>query len=76
MVDAKTVLAAYLDAYEAEDDRQRQAHLLRHAGQVRARMDALSLKAYWTQFGQTPEFVVLFLPGSSFSVRRWSRIRR
>ena len=66
VVDAKTVLAAYLDAYEAEDDRQRQAHLLRHAGQVRVRMDALSLKAYWTQFGQTPEFVVLFLPGEQF----------
>lgn len=66
VVDAKTVLAAYLDAYEAQDDQQRQAHLCRHASQVRTRMDALSLKAYWTQFGQTPEFVVLFLPGEQF----------
>ena len=66
VVDAKTVLAAYLDAYEAQDDQQRQAHLRRHAGQVRTRMDALSLKAYWAQFGQTPEFVVLFLPGEQF----------
>ncbi len=66
VVDAKTVLAAYLDAYEAQDDQQRQAHLSRHASQVRTRMDALSLKAYWTQFGQTPEFVVLFLPGEQF----------
>lgn len=66
VVDAKTVLAAYLDAYEAQDDQQRQAHLLRHANQVRTRMDALSLKAYWTQFAQTPEFVVLFLPGEQF----------
>jgi DNA recombination protein RmuC len=66
VVDAKTVLAAYLDAYEAQDDQQRQAHLLRHAGQVRTRMDALSLKAYWTQFAQAPEFVVLFLPGEQF----------
>lgn len=66
VVDAKTVLAAYLDAYEAQDDQQRQAHLRRHASQVRTRMDALSLKAYWAQFGQTPEFVVLFLPGEQF----------
>ncbi len=66
VVDAKTVLSAYLDAYEAPDDQQRQAHLLRHAGQVRTRMDALSLKAYWTQFALTPEFVVLFLPGEQF----------
>lgn len=66
IVDAKTVLSAYLDAYEAQDDQQRQAHLLRHAGQVRTRMDALSLKSYWTQFAQSPEFVVLFLPGEQF----------
>jgi DNA recombination protein RmuC len=66
IVDAKTVLSAYLDAYEAQDDEQRQAHLLRHAGQVRTRMDALSLKSYWTQFAQSPEFVVLFLPGEQF----------
>lgn len=66
VVDAKTVLSAYLDAYEAQDDRQRQAHLRRHADQVRARMEALSLKAYWNQFAQAPEFVVLFLPGEQF----------
>ncbi len=66
VVDAKTVLAAYLDAYEAQDDQQRQAHLRRHADQVRARMDTLGVKAYWAQFNQTPEFVVLFLPGEQF----------
>ncbi|MBS0171835.1 MAG: DNA recombination protein RmuC [Nitrospira sp.] len=66
VVDAKAVLAAYLDAYEAQDEQQRQGHLRRHADQIRARMDALSLKAYWAQFSQAPEFVVLFLPGEQF----------
>jgi DNA recombination protein RmuC len=66
IVDAKTVLSAYLDAYECRDDTQRVAHLTRHAGQVRTRMEELGLKAYWNQFAQAPEFVVLFLPGEQF----------
>ena len=66
IVDAKTVLAAYLDAHEAQDDAQRVEALRRHAEQVRSRMDELSLKAYWAQFDRAPEFVVLFLPGEQF----------
>lgn len=66
IVDAKTVLSAYLDAHDARDDAQRTEALRRHAEQVRHRMDELSLKAYWTQFGRAPEFVVLFLPGEQF----------
>ncbi|MGQ0667696.1 MAG: DNA recombination protein RmuC [Nitrospiraceae bacterium] len=66
IVDAKTVLAAYLDAHEAQDDAARAEALRRHAGQVRSRMDELSLKAYWAQFDRAPEFVVLFLPGEQF----------
>ena len=66
IVDAKTVLAGYLDAHEATTDERRLEGLRRHAAQVRSRMDELSLKAYWNQFGQAPEFVVLFLPGEQF----------
>jgi DNA recombination protein RmuC len=66
VVDAKTVLSAYLDAYECQDESQRRAHLTRHAAQVRSRMEELSLKAYWSQFAQAPEFVILFLPGEQF----------
>lgn len=66
IVDAKTVLAGYLDAHEATSDDRRLDGLRRHAIQVRSRIDELSLKAYWNQFDQTPEFVVLFLPGEQF----------
>ncbi len=66
IVDAKTVLAGYLDAHEAVSDDRRLEGLRRHAAQVRSRMDELSLKAYWNQFDQAPEFVVLFLPGEQF----------
>lgn len=66
IVDAKTVLSAYLDAHEAQNEAQQAEALRRHAAQVKSRMDELSLKAYWTQFDRTPEFVVLFLPGEQF----------
>jgi len=66
IVDAKTVLAGYLDAHEATTDERRLEGLRRHAAQVRSRMEELSLKAYWSQFDQAPEFVVLFLPGEQF----------
>jgi DNA recombination protein RmuC len=66
IVDAKTVLAGYLDAHEASTEDLRLEGLRRHAAQVRSRMDELSLKAYWNQFTQAPEFVVLFLPGEQF----------
>ncbi len=66
IIDAKTVLSAYLDAHDAQNEAQQAEALRRHAAQVKSRMDELSLKAYWTQFDRTPEFVVLFLPGEQF----------
>lgn len=66
VVDAKAALSGYLDAYEASGEDQRREGLRRHAAQVRAHMSQLSLKAYWSQFAQAPEFVVLFLPGEQF----------
>jgi DNA recombination protein RmuC len=66
IVDAKTVLSAYLDAHEAQTEAQQLEALRRHAAQVKSRMDELSLKAYWTRFDRAPEFVVLFLPGEQF----------
>lgn len=66
IVDAKTPLDAYLSAVEAGDDETRRKELERHARKVRERVRELSAKAYWQQFKNTPDFVVLFIPGEQF----------
>ena len=66
VVDAKAPLNAYLEAVGAADDKTRSAHLATHAAHVRTHAQKLSAKRYWAQFADTPEFVVLFLPGEAF----------
>ena len=66
VVDAKTPLDAYLSAIEAPDEAARTRHLLRHAANLRERVRDLAAKAYWTQFRNAPDFVVLFIPGDQF----------
>jgi DNA recombination protein RmuC len=66
VVDSKVSLDAYLDAAAAQTEEEKKAKLEKHAQQVRAHMNKLSSKDYWSQFGQSPEFVVLFIPGEAF----------
>jgi DNA recombination protein RmuC len=62
IVDAKTPLDAFLDASASEDEVMRSEHLKAHAARVKKHLDALSGKAYWKQFPESPDFVVCFLP--------------
>jgi DNA recombination protein RmuC len=66
VVDAKVTLAAYLEAVESDDERLREERLDAHARHLRQHVDRLADKAYWTQLSDTPEFVVLFVPGEAF----------
>jgi DNA recombination protein RmuC len=66
VIDAKTPLDAYLNAIQAEDDIQRDLEMQRHARKVRERVKELASKAYWTQFKNSPDYVVLFIPGEQF----------
>ncbi|WP_221583993.1 DNA recombination protein RmuC [Microbacterium sp. G2-8] len=70
-VDAKAPLDAFLDAMAIPetatgDDATRRAELLKkHVKAVRAHVDALAKKAYWTGLDSSPEFVVCFIPSES-----------
>ncbi len=65
VIDAKVPMDAYLLAMEAASPEEQAAHLAQHAKQVRAHQRALADKRYFAMFDNTPEFVVMFLPGES-----------
>jgi DNA recombination protein RmuC len=65
VVDAKAPLEAFLEAQETTGEDERAAKLVAHARQVREHMDRLGSKAYWEQLGNSPELVVMFLPGET-----------
>jgi DNA recombination protein RmuC len=66
VVDAKVSLSAFLEATAAADEATRDQRLAAHAKHLRAHVDALAAKEYWSAFPQCPEFVVLFIPGDGF----------
>jgi DNA recombination protein RmuC len=66
VIDSKVTLAAYLEAYEAEEDATREERLAAHARHLRQHVEQLSAKSYWSSFTPSPEFVILFVPGDAF----------
>jgi DNA recombination protein RmuC len=73
VVDAKVPLAAYLDAVEAGDEDLRAQKLADHARQLRDHLGKLSQKAYWQQFADSPDYVVMFLPDEGFFRAAWEQ---
>ena len=65
VVDAKIPMDSYLQAQEAENERDEREFRIRHAKAVRTHMSELGAKAYWNQFEDTPEFVVMFFPNEA-----------
>ena len=66
IVDSKAVISSYLEAAQAESEAVKREKLKEHARHIRERVSELSKKSYWDQFENSPEFVVLFLPGEAF----------
>ncbi|MBD3733110.1 MAG: DNA recombination protein RmuC [Sphingopyxis sp.] len=66
VIDAKVSLNAYQDAFGAVDESEKAVHLAAHAAAMKAHVNTLGAKSYWNQFDDTPDFVVMFVPGEHF----------
>ncbi|MBX7483726.1 DNA recombination protein RmuC [Qipengyuania qiaonensis] len=66
VIDAKVSLNAYQAAFEADDENERVRHLDLHAKSMRNHVQTLGSKSYQSQFDDTPDYVVMFVPGEHF----------
>jgi len=61
VVDSKAPLSAYLKMFETDDPEQQRLLLGQHVYAVREHIRKLSAKAYWSQFSEAPDFVILYM---------------
>jgi DNA recombination protein RmuC len=66
VIDAKCSLNAYLDACEEVDDDKREACFRAHLASMRNHAQQLGSKAYWAQFGEAADYVIMYIPGEHF----------
>jgi DNA recombination protein RmuC len=66
VIDAKCSLNAYLDACDEVDDEKRQACFKAHVASMRGHAQQLGSKAYWAQFGDAADYVIMYIPGEHF----------
>lgn len=66
VIDAKVSLNAYQDAFGAVDEGERLVGLAAHAQSMRTHVNGLGNKAYWSQFADAPDYVIMFVPGEHF----------
>jgi DNA recombination protein RmuC len=66
VIDAKCSLNAYLDACDEVDDEKRAACFKAHVASMRNHAQQLGSKAYWAQFGDAADYVIMYIPGEHF----------
>lgn len=66
VIDSKAPMNAYLEANETDDPDLRKVKLKQHARMIRDHLKKLGQKSYYEHLKESPEFVVLFLPGEAF----------
>ena len=66
VIDAKCSLNAYLDACDEVDEEKREACFRAHVASIRTHAQQLGSKAYWAQFGDAADYVIMYIPGEHF----------
>ncbi|QIL02237.1 DNA recombination protein RmuC [Sphingomonas sinipercae] len=66
VIDAKCSLNSFLEACEEVDDDKRLACFRAHVASMRTHVQQLGSKAYWAQFGDAADYVVMYIPGEHF----------
>jgi DNA recombination protein RmuC len=66
IIDAKCSLNAYLDACDEVDEDKRNACFRAHVASIRTHAQQLGSKSYWSQFDDSVEMVVMYVPGEHF----------
>jgi DNA recombination protein RmuC len=66
VIDAKCSLNGYLDACNEVDDEKRDVYLSAHVASIRNHAQQLGSKAYWAQFDDSADYVVMYIPGEHF----------
>ena len=66
VIDAKCSLNAYLEACEEVDEDKRDACFRAHVASIRNHAQQLGSKAYWAQFGDAADYVIMYIPGEHF----------
>ena len=66
IIDAKCSLNSYLEACEEVDEDRRAACFRAHVASMRNHAQQLGSKAYWAQFGDAADYVIMYIPGEHF----------
>lgn len=61
IIDSKVPLDSYIQAFETTDENEKINFLKKHVSAVRNHLKKLSEKAYWSQFEDSPDYVILYL---------------
>lgn len=66
VIDAKCSLNAYLEACDEVDEDRREISLQALVTSIKHLTQQLASKAYWAQFGDAADYVIMYIPGEHF----------